>query len=149
MSELPDIASPDEVAVALRAFFAARDDVAVAWLFGSVAAGNTWKGSDVDVAVLPAEADVDPIPRAELCSDIAMRLSGALGVERVDVVALQDASALLGGRIVTRGRRVFDRDPRRATEAEIRALTAYWDFAPVLEMKHRALAERMGEYADV
>ncbi len=67
----------------------------------------------------------------------------------MDVLALQDAPALLGDRIARHGRRVFDRDPRRATEAEIRALTAYWDFAPVLEMKHRVLAERMGEYADV
>jgi hypothetical protein len=80
---------------------------------------------------------------------ILLGLAGTLGVERVDVITLRDASALLGGRIVTRGRRVFDRDPHRATEAEIRALTAYWDFAPVLEMKHRALAERMGEYDDV
>lgn len=136
------------IAPLLQAFFCAREDVSTAWVFGSVARGGAGPLSDIDVAVLPA-AGLDRAARVELALSLAGRLQGALGIDRVDVVSLPDAGATLAHRVVTEGVRVFGEGLRAATEAEIRAVTTYWDLEPVRRAKRARLAKRMGEYAEL
>lgn len=131
----------------LKAFFAARDDMEAAWLFGSAARGEASPLSDVDVAVLPADERLDRRGRLDLALDVSGRLPGALGTPRVDVVSLPDAPVVLAHRIATQGRLVFGAGRRRTVEAELAALTAYMEFQPVLEEADRHLAERMRSYA--
>ncbi|MDO9557720.1 MAG: nucleotidyltransferase domain-containing protein [Coriobacteriia bacterium] len=130
----------DETARLLRAFFAARDDVEAAWVFGSVARDEAGPLSDVDVAVLPVGA-TDEDTRWSLELDLRGRLTLALGVERVDVVVIPAPGTLLGHRAVVEGVRVFGADSWRAAEAEIAAAREYWDTEALRRAKERGLFE--------
>jgi len=146
------LATPTEVVTLertterLRAFFSARDDVEAAWVFGSVARGNAGPMSDVDVAILPAAA-VAREAWWDLRLDLMSRLPGVLGVHEVDVVAVPEASVVLGFEIASEGVQVFGEWSRVAAEAVIAAVTEYWDYADVRARAREALGERMRAYA--
>ncbi len=124
----------------LRTFFSARDDIEAAWLFGSVARDEAVGHSDVDVAVLPCENVTDEDSwRVEF--DLAARLSGALGVERVDATLVPCADPLLAHRALVEGVRVFGESSTRAAELEIRAAGEYFDS----DRLRRTLDARLGE----
>ncbi len=96
-----------------RLFAEARHPgLASAYLFGSHAEHRAHRESDVDVAVLlswvtHATRDARFEERVRLSS----WLIGALRMNAVDVVVMNDAPPGLGRRIVTRGVRVFCREP--------------------------------------
>ncbi len=136
-------ADPERIAELVGAFFAARDDVEAAWLFGSAARGRLSPLSDVDVAVLP-RADADADERWRLRADLMARLPSALGGSEVDVLVLPDAGVLVTQRALVGGSRVFGRASRRAAEVEVRAATALWDFAPMLRMLDDRFGEKVG-----
>ncbi len=127
----PDVGPPPATSAPLlsllRGFFAARDDIAAAWVFGSVATGRLGPMSDVDVAILP-ETDGD---RTIDTLDVSSRLSDLLGGRRVDVVVLGEGSTLLSYRIACEG--VLITEPSvRASEARLRALTEHLDLRHVV-----------------
>jgi predicted nucleotidyltransferase len=144
----PPSVSLEETARLLRAFFSARDDIAGAWVFGSVAEGSAGPLSDVDVAILPAP-ELDRAARSRLVISLMSRLPSVLGSERVDVVALPDASPVLANAAVARGVVVFGERRREVAEAEAEAVRAFEDVRPVLAEERRALRERIAGYARV
>ncbi len=134
------------VAALARAFFAARDDVEAAWLFGSAVRDEARPYSDIDIAVLPATGVHDGA-RWELQLDLVARLPSALGVERVDVVVVPAASPVLMQRALVEGRRIWGEGSRRAAEAEIRAANEYRDSAALRRTLDRRLTERVDRHA--
>ncbi|NTU70991.1 MAG: nucleotidyltransferase domain-containing protein [Coriobacteriia bacterium] len=136
--------SLDRAVERLRAFFAARDDVDAAWIFGSAARGHAGPLSDVDVAILPAVS----VPQDgwwDLRADLMSRLPGVLGAS-VDVVALPEASVTPGFEIACDGVQAHGDQSRLAAEALLRAVTEYWDFESVRAQARATLAERMQAY---
>jgi predicted nucleotidyltransferase len=114
----------------LRAFFAREEDGIVAvYLFGSVARGTAGPGSDVDVAVLYAEAP--PVSLEGLPLDLEAKLERVLGAQ-VEVVVLNRAAVDLVHRILRDGRLLVDRDPSARIRFEIRARNEFFDLQPVL-----------------
>lgn len=94
----------------------ATPNVVAAWAFGSAQAGQVRPGGDVDVAVLlnkPLSFD------AQL--DLLATLQSALQFERIDLVILNDANAMLRFEAIS-GRRLFCRDVEKT--AEFASLTA-------------------------
>ena len=77
---------------------AAGPSLRLAVLFGSRAAGTARRGSDVDIAILPADPELGL--HAEL--ELAAALSSALSAE-VDLVRLDHASTLLRWQIARDG----------------------------------------------
>lgn len=136
----------DETAALLRAFFMGRDDVAAAWVFGSVARGQVWSGSDVDVAVLPAEG-LSAQEAWSLRSDLACRLETLLGRE-VDVLMLGEGSTLLRCRVVSEGV-VVHGDGLRCAQEKMKAVCEHLDFAPVVREAERFWRERVERYDTV
>ena len=136
----------DEVTVLLGAFFAARDDVEAAWVFGSVARGESGPSSDIDVAVLP-KAGMDVASRNMLALDLSARLSSVLGRNEVDVVCLSDAPVRLAHGVVVDGRIVYEESRTRVAEVELSAIRAFVDFEPVIREAKRLLRERTVGYA--
>lgn len=130
----------------LRAFFTGREGVRAAWLFGSVARDETGPLSDVDVAVL-FDAGIDKGERFDRRASIADALERVLRAPRVDVVSMNDASALLGHRVATGGVRVHDDGTEAAAEAEIGAVSRYIEYLPAIREGHRIFDERMEPYA--
>ncbi|GAB4275526.1 MAG: hypothetical protein Kow0056_05190 [Coriobacteriia bacterium] len=140
----PDL---DVLLALLRAFFAARDDVAAAWVFGSLARGDAWSRSDVDIAVLPARDDLGADEEWALRSDIASRLEVLLG-RRVDVVPVRGGSALLRCRAVCEGVAVCGDGVLCALE-RMKAVAEYLDFNPVVREAERFWRERVERYDTV
>jgi len=127
-----------EVVTALEAFFARREDVLVAYLFGSVARGEAGDASDVDVAVLRR----DP-PRGTLAAlplDLESELERLMG-RTVQVVALELAPPDLVHRILRDGVLVCERDPSARIAFVVRARNEYWDVEPHLR-RYRAAGEK-------
>ena len=136
-----------ELTPLLRAFFAARDDVAVAWVFGSVARGHTWGGSDVDVAVLPRDGSLGTRDRRLLGDELSHRLEQVLG-SSIDLVVLDQESTLLRYRIVSEGAVVYGEGTVSA-ETRMRAISEYLDFKPVIAEADQHWAERVDRYDSV
>lgn len=99
-----------------RAFAAAQlPGVVAVYLFGSHAEGRAHRESDIDVGVLLRHAAyASAAQRFEERVRLSAWLIGALHVNDVDVVVLNDAPPLLARRIVTRGQRVFCSDHEAA-----------------------------------
>lgn len=124
----------------LSDFFRNRDEVRLAYLFGSRAAGLERGESDVDVAVLmdsPASGQGGWGGVMELAS----ALSAHLGTDDLDVVDLGSAPPLLRHRVVSEGRELLVRDDREAVAFAERALTDYLDTAPLRAILASALRD--------
>jgi len=130
----------------LRRLLEAVPQVEEAYLFGSVARGESRATSDVDVAVYL----VDTMPREDrslFTAALVADLMAALGTNAVDVVVLNDAPPLLYQRVLRDGVRVAARDVRAATTREARAISRYCDWLPQLEKIERAHRSRIADGA--
>ena len=94
--------SPDTAAALLTAFFAAREDVEVAYLFGSVARGEAHAGSDLDVAVLLGEGTVRD-REWDVHAQLLSRIGSLFATDDVDVVVLNSAPMAIALSIVEEG----------------------------------------------
>ena len=125
---------------ALGRYVASRNDVLVAWLFGSHARGDAGPLSDVDVAVLLDEAVCRDLFHAQLT--IIGELTGVLGTDEIDVVVLNETPLVLTYRVLRDGVLVYCRDRQAMIDFTWRTATAHLDFKPFLERYERTLLER-------
>lgn len=133
-------------AAALRDYFQSgrSPGVRCAFLFGSQATDTAHAESDVDAAVLldparhPTEAS-----RYEERVRITADLIGALHVNRIDVVVLNDAPPGFTRRIVLAGIRVFCPDPAIAHALTRDAMLRAADLDPFLDRMRRIALERL------
>ncbi|MFQ6086359.1 MAG: HepT-like ribonuclease domain-containing protein [Candidatus Bathyarchaeia archaeon] len=100
----------DTVVEALRNFLSHREDVTLAYLFGSAAMRDR-SMHDVDVAVLPENGVKDGVG---LLGDLVIGIAKALGIseDRVDIVDITQADLDLRFKILTEGVRLLDRGGR-------------------------------------
>ncbi len=138
MSHADPIAANPLVSALARYFEeSAPPGIVSAYLHGSHAAGRSHGESDVDVGVL---VDRAAYPTAEARWDLRVRLTselmGALGVNEIDLVILNDVSPELG-RAVIRGIRVFCAEAAADHEfvRDVQLLAA--DLVPWLERMRR------------
>lgn len=106
----PDVAT---VAAGLVRALAAPDlpPVISAYLFGSTAEGRAHRDSDVDLGVLfDYTQSGSRRRRFEARVLLSVRLSGELGIDRVDVSVLNDVPPTFARRIVTEGQRILCTD---------------------------------------
>lgn len=108
---------------AIHAFLLARDDVRLAYVFGSGARGELRPGSDLDVAVLFARE-----PALEALDRLSFDLSEAAG-RTVDLVLLGTAPPLLAHEVVSTGRLLVCRDEEERVAFETRTAARYLDTA--------------------
>ena len=87
--------TPDAIRARLVPVFR-KEPIAVAYLFGSVAAGKATKESDIDIAVL-AESALSKDERHDLWIRLYDLIEKALGYpdQKTDISVLQDTSTLL------------------------------------------------------
>lgn len=117
--------------------------VSVLVVFGSRAQGRQRPGSDLDVAVLPAESS--SLSRHKLQARIASALAGLAPEGRVDVVYLDEAPELLRQRIMETGRLVLCEDRQAWKDLRIATMREHGDrehYRRMLrEAQHRRLTE--------
>ena len=99
------------------------------YLFGSRARGTATDRSDVDVAVLYAEAPAAGLEGLGL--DLEADLERALGLP-VQIVVLNTAPVDLVHRVLRDGHLLLDRDRSRRIRFEVKARNEYFDLQPLL-----------------
>lgn len=115
-----------------------RQEIVLAYVFGSVAKGSVSEGSDIDIAVLVSEARPDPLRyRVRLIEDL-MRVSNGVPVE---VVLLEDVPPALGGRIVREGKLLVCRDEADRVRTEVAMLQREFDTAPLRKVLDEAQSQ--------
>lgn len=137
---------------------ALRDDstVRLAWLHGSRARGTARRESDIDVAVL---LDDERAATPSAVKDSIWRLAGSLGREvpsdRLDLVLLNDAPALLRHRVIRDGVLLFARSDADRVRFVLQTIREYQDLEPRLREHTRRRVERLkerrtdGRYGDI
>ncbi len=119
--------------------------IVAVYLFGSEAEGRPHSESDVDVGVL---LDRQRFPTTRERFDerlrLSLRLSGAAGERRADVVILNDAPPTFARRIVTSGRRLLcsDAEAEHAFVRDVQLRAA--DLEPFLRRMRRIKLESLG-----
>ena len=133
----------------LAQFFASQSEVMLAYLFGSLARGDSHALSDIDIAVLLSGA-----PDKMQCFDASLKLmaelSRLLHKDEVDVVMLNHVPVALRYRVLRDGVLLFYRDYDRMLDFRLRTVNEYLDFKPILLRHERAVIEkaRKGELFD-
>ena len=116
---------------------AERDEVAVAYLFGSAARGDSSCLSDIDVGVLLANGPGNLLRyRARLSEDLSRAMDG----NPVEVVLLADAPPALAARAIREGQLLVCRDDSQRVRFEIQTLRRDCDTAPLRQIYDDTLA---------
>ncbi|HXO22525.1 MAG TPA: nucleotidyltransferase domain-containing protein [Thermoanaerobaculia bacterium] len=105
------------------------EDIAAAYLFGSVARGTARRDSDVDVGILYSTDP--PSGLAGLGLALEGELERALGRD-VQVVVLNRAPVDLVHRVLRDGKLIYERDRSRRIAFEVRSRNEFFDLQPVL-----------------
>ena len=110
----------------------------LAVLFGSHAKGRARPNSDVDIAILPCDPDLEVHQE----NRIATELAWALGRD-VDVVRIDRVPTDLKWRIARDGVLLCAASPSELTRFRATAACEYADFAPALANASRLLTRRL------
>jgi len=114
----------------LQHLFARREEVLLAYLFGSRVRGRADAASDYDFGVL-LRLGADPDCRYEL----AHEMGELLEAREVDVVSLREAPVELAYNVICEGRLIYERDRAERIEFEADLMAKYCDFLPVLRQQ--------------
>lgn len=117
-------------------------EVAAAYLFGSRAGERHRPSSDVDLAIIFAEA-VTPERRFEVRCILSDEIARAVGVAVADVVDLEAAPPLLAHEILRNGRLLLSRDERRRVPVVARQIMRYIDTQPMRRVLDDATFRRL------
>jgi predicted nucleotidyltransferase len=131
----PEIATSDALIQSFRQVFHARDDVALALLFGSRARGDANDTSDVDVALFAPSADL---------LEIGAQLSQASGLD-VDVVSLADPGVPLLDELLRDAVLVYEAKPGAYANWRSHVLTDLELDRPWYERMRDAWLERVAQ----
>jgi predicted nucleotidyltransferase len=137
----------EQIVARLTAALLPRAEILEAYLFGSLARGDDQAHSDVDVAVVVADAALDQ-PGLGYQAEVGADLQQALARSDVDVLILNRATPLLYYSVLRDGLRIISRDLAATTRREGNALSRYCDDVPRLrriDAIHRARIEA-GEF---
>jgi hypothetical protein len=129
---------------ALAAAWANDPDIAASYLFGSRAGSHPGPRSDVDLAIVLRE-ELDDAARWRKRLDLTADACRRLGTDAVDLVVLEDAPTVLGHRVLARGVRLSDRDPRRRVQVAEGILRRYLDEAYLRRVLDAGLVQRLRE----
>lgn len=129
----------DDEKANLAAVVKKRDGISVAWIFGSVARGESDANSDLDVAVLGPEP-LSAATKQALIEDLAR----AFG-RPVDIVDLHAVRGPIVGRVLHHGTRLFCED----TTLHANLLKRWWLYqADWMPYRRRILKERREKWIE-
>ena len=108
-------------------YVSGHEDILLAYLFGSQAAGRPHIESDVDVALLFRS---EAVPSSDQFLQIQDDLTSLLKKE-VDLVVLNNASPIIRMQVLKKGQKLFERDHRAFACFFVRTINEYSDLKKV------------------
>ncbi|MBC8235584.1 nucleotidyltransferase domain-containing protein [bacterium] len=130
-----------EIIEKLKNFFANREEVQFAVIFGSLAKGTANKLSDVDIAVMIVPHFKDTFPygyQATLTADLMQELKR----NDVDVVILNKAPIALRYEVLRYGKFIHVRDKQARIQFQIDTINRYEDFKHIYRVHEEAFHRR-------
>ncbi|MGB9838923.1 type VII toxin-antitoxin system MntA family adenylyltransferase antitoxin [Methanothermobacter sp.] len=106
-------------------YFKDKDEVSLAYLFGSVADEKEGPLSNIDIGVL-LDDKLDRTARARLKLRMISELTSILGSDRIDLVIMNDAPPRLNYEII-KARKPLIENPHLKVDFEQRVLSDYLD----------------------
>ncbi|MFN8454287.1 MAG: nucleotidyltransferase domain-containing protein [Anaerolineae bacterium] len=116
--------------------------VRLAYLYGSMATGQTLPSSDVDIALVLGRTGSSPKERMQLEFAVEAALEQQ-GILKPDVRVIDDLPLTFRGQVAIQGLRLYARDEAERVEFETRTWKEYLDFEPVTRMMSQALREHL------
>ncbi len=129
-----------EALESIRQILLNRDDVTLAYAFGSAVRGEQRASSDIDIGVL-----FERVPDARELDRLATALE-KVGRRAVDLVVLDTAPPLLAHEVIATGRLLVARDEGRRVRFEARVAARYLDSAHLRRVQEGYLRERAEAY---
>jgi predicted nucleotidyltransferase len=120
----------------------------LAYLYGSVAAGEALPISDVDIALVLCRSHDQPGLSPQERFGLELSVQDALeqqGVSNSDVRVIDDLPLSFRGQVATYGVRLYSKDEIARVEFETRTWKEYIDFEPVARMMRQALFDDIRE----
>jgi hypothetical protein len=104
--------------------------VALAYLYGSSATGQTHPFSDTDLALV-IDQGLSSLERLKLILRLQVDLADACDIRNADVHVINDAPLIFRGKVVCEGIVVFVRDESERIAFETTTRMRYFDYLPV------------------
>lgn len=122
---------------AIRPVLAAHREIAVAYLFGSVARGEARSDSDLDLGLVFARGGLPPRERDRLFDDLTWELGQVVPFESIDLVELEPQGPIFCHQVLCDGRLVHEGDADRRIDYESETIVRALDFRPTWELATR------------
>jgi predicted nucleotidyltransferase len=119
--------------------------VALVYLFGSAARGQTTPLSDIDIALILIEGQIDDKDRLMFELEVEDELASRCDISNADVRVINKAPIVIRGKVVTEGVLLFSRDEEMRVEFETRTRSEYFDFLPVIKFIREAYFDHLSE----
>ena len=119
-----------------------RENVVVAYIFGSFSTDRVGPESDIDIALLLRDS-VDSKEYGHIKLTITNDLIDILSFERVDVAILNIASPLFSYEVIKKGVLLFSRDETKRIEYTANAIMRYLDTIYLRSVQDRILHEKI------
>ena len=132
---------PESTLKVLRGYFAQRDDITAAYLFGSTVKNKERKGSDLDLAIL-FKGEICPYERFQAKLQIANDLETEVKAD-LDVVDLRRADLFFVHQVMKNKLLLFEREVNDRVSFEVKYRKRFFDLMPLYKEYHRQSRKRL------
>ncbi|TAL22634.1 MAG: nucleotidyltransferase domain-containing protein [Nitrospirae bacterium] len=115
----------ENIAERLKEYFKDKEEILLAFIFGSAAGGRLTKGSDVDIAVLFSD-----MPNFQDVLKMTTAVSEVIGRE-VDMIILNNSSPVIRMQVLKNGKLIKSKDDVIYNNFYVRAVKEYDDLKHV------------------
>ena len=118
----------------LADYFQRHVEIEVAYIFGSMARGTESALSDIDIAILIDDQQIDEDEfrygyKAEILADL-MKI---FKTNHVDLVILNEANTLLRHRVLYHGKLIYSKNEKKRIEFQTNTIDRYIDFKELIK----------------
>ena len=124
----------DKIKTMLADFFQRQAEIEIAYIFGSIARGTESALSDIDIAILIDDQQINEDKfrygyKAEILADLMKTLK----TNNVDLVILNEANTLLRHRVLYHGRLIYSKNEKKRIEFQTNTIDKYIDFKELMK----------------
>ena len=124
----------DKIKTMLADFFQRQAEIEIAYIFGSIARGTESALSDIDIAILIDDQQInDDKFRYGYKAEILADLMKILKKNNVDLVILNEANTLLRHRVLYHGRLIYSKNEKKRIEFQTNTIDKYIDFKELMK----------------
>ena len=118
----------------LNDYFQKHPEIEVAYIFGSVAQGRNNMLSDIDIAIITDDQQINgKTYRYGYKAEILTDLSKLLKTNNIDLVTLTEATTLLKHRVLYYGKLIYSKNERKRIDFQIDTINRYNDFKHLMK----------------